>query len=162
MIIGDIFTWDDFPFPKNGAIKDRWFLYLGEGHSEGDVFAPFVSFLNTTTTQLSYYEDEGDRCQNLHILFKESDGYGFERDSILDVDQDFSSIDHNVFKDAETKNKILKVGAIPHSVLNKVYSLICKSKNIDWIVKKTIHDNLSAAGINGLSSLPPKRSFKIY
>lgn len=72
---GDIFTWDNFPYPITGAIKRRWFVYFGDD----GIFGIYV-YIFTATTNFDMQDEDS-------ILFKKGE-YGFIENCILNVSID--------------------------------------------------------------------------
>ena len=148
MQLGPVFIWKKFPHSKDGNIKDRYFIYVGESHFPDN---PIHIFLITTTTRKVYYEIGGSR-ENHNIYKFKAGSFGFVEDSILDVDSYY-----NLEKDDldSYKNEIEVIYRLPVDVLTNIYALILQSKNISLKVKKDIYISYNHANIIGLKR--PKR-----
>ena len=147
MEVGTVFLWDNFPFSKlsGSSIKPRWFIYLGKTTITS---SPIFVFLGTTTTQLHYYESNGERCGHLFIKFGEGE-FGFEKDCVLDLDKDlYVQIKESIFLSFEEDINIK--GKLSEQKLREIYNLILKSRRIPKIIKRDIHHSFNMAGISGL------------
>ncbi len=142
--VGDIFTWENFPYPITGEIKRRWFIYFGDGG-----YFSIDVYLFTTTTNM-------DRNNEDSIIFQKGE-YSFTRDCILNVGQNHYS--KNITKvdiDKHIKNgNINKVSKLQENKIREIYNKVLKSKYISHIDKIAIHDALNRAGIINLTK--PKK-----
>lgn len=142
--VGDIFTWENFPYPITGEIKRRWFIYFGDGG-----YFSIDVYLFTTTTNM-------DRNNEDSIIFHKGE-YSFTRDCILNVGQNHYS--KNITKvdiDKHIKNgNINKVSKLQENKIREIYNKVLKSKYISRIDKIAIHDALNRAGIINLTK--PKK-----
>lgn len=145
--IGDIFTWENFPYPITDEIKRRWFIYFGDGG-----FLSVDVYIFTTTTNM-------DRKDADSILFKKGE-YSFERDCILNVGRNHYS--KNINKDDIEKHiqngSINKKSKLPDNKIREIYNKVLKSKFINYKDKMAIHNALNIAGITKLEK--PKRRTK--
>lgn len=138
MNVGDIFRWTNFPCPKHGNIKSRWFIYLG---NSGIYNTTIYIHILTTTTNLSNITGS---C----ISFKKGE-CGFESDCVANIDNDFYN---NLTNETIEKNKndIEIIGAIPENKLKYIYKKVLESKRISKIVKMDIYNSFNLNNITGL------------
>ncbi|MCX6383160.1 MAG: hypothetical protein NTV16_01535 [Actinobacteria bacterium] len=148
MDIGCIFKWNKFPYQKDGVIKDRYFIYLGKT----PIFSITCEYhLFTTTHELQYYNDNGNRVKNKFIRLKK-DEFKLPLESVLDLDVGLHSISEN--KIIDNKNiEILDYAS--EEFIKRVYVLILESGFISTVVKMDIYETLNRNGIFGLEK--PKR-----
>ena len=143
MEVGDVFVWKNFPYPKHGNIKDRWFVFLGHTRFPD---TPIFAFISTVTTQIQHYEKSGDRATHLFKKFKKGD-FGFPEDCILDLD----TIYDNIKLDKLTASPDTEIkGKIDTPTLKEIYSLLVLSQKISRKVKCYIYESFNYAGITGL------------
>ena len=147
--IGDIFTWENFPYPISGGIKRIWFIYFGDGGSSSEYV-----YIFTTTTNM-------DRKNEDSILFKKGE-YSFESDCILNVGHNHYS--QNITKVHIRKHiedgNINKKGKLQINKIREIYNKVSKSKIINYKDKTAIHNALNMAGITNLES--PKKRNRIW
>ncbi len=145
MEVGDVFLWRNYPFAVTGKIKDRWFLYLGR-YSE-DPFSEVYLLIPTATTQLNHFEQGGSRADHSYVMIKASDGFGFERDCVIDFDEIFYDITEHEFRSYE--DDIVPKGNIDKEpVLRKIYEAVQAARYIDRCIKLQVRDNLRSIGIS--------------
>jgi hypothetical protein len=149
MKVGTVFIWRDFPFQRDGIVKDRYFIYLGKSRDPDN---PIMVFLFTATSQVHYYEEWGSRTGHNYIKFK-SGQYCFTEDCIVDVDSIYNNLKETDFlnhtEDIEEKTVLTEF------TLKRIYNLILKSKYISMKIKQDIHTNYNFDGITGLKN--PRR-----
>lgn len=157
MDVGDVFTWDQYPY-SNEETKRRWFVYLGEYKDNPDPFDDTSSIMiiaPTTTTQTQYYEPGERRAENPFVRFSPNEGFGFTEECILDLAHGDLVIPQDIFlKDVESQ-KIQIKGKLSDQKLREIYDKIYHSRGYSLMLKLQIHDNLNKAGISNLPK--PKR-----
>src|SRR5690606_5144995 len=143
--VGTIFKWKNFPNPKSGEPKTRWFIYLGKTSA---LFPPEKYIISTTTTQISHFEIGGLREKHDYIKYDQQSS-PFNKECILDLDEipysDLLSIlinndDIEVMGELNTNKKL------------HLYNRILKSEKFSKILKKDIHTSLNNDGITGLKN----------
>ena len=152
MQLGSVFIWKNFPYCKDGNIKNRYFLYIGESHFPVN---PVHIFLITATTRKMHYEIGGSREEHNIYKFK-AGSFGFVEDCILDIDFLQSNITKSAFNSCQ--NEIKEVGKLPEKELKEIYNLILKSKYINLKVKQDIYSSYNHTNITGLKR--PKKNKK--
>lgn len=148
MQLGSVFVWEKFPHSKDGQVKDRYFINIGESHFPN---YPIHIFLITTTTRKAYYQVGGSREKHNIYRFK-AGSFGFMKDSILDVDS-YYSLEKDVLDSC--KNEIKEICQLPEQVLKNIYSLVLQSKYVPFQIKNDIYISYNHANIMGLKR--PKR-----
>lgn len=144
--IGTIFKWINFPFQKDGEIKNRYFIYFGK---TAFGLQPVMFHFFTTTTQLHFYNSYSGSWQD-GLFFKISAGqYGFPSDCILDIDIGLESIADSSLIGQE----IEFIGCLSHVDMKLIFELIRKSRNISPIIKKDILSSLRTGGVTGIRSI---------
>jgi hypothetical protein len=151
MQLGSVFIWKNFPHPhnKDGNIKDRYFIYVGESHFP---INPVHIFLITTTTRKIHYGIGGSREKHNIYKFK-AGSFGFVKDSILDLDSYYTLEKGDL---DSCKDEIEVICKLPEDILKKIYALLLQSKNIPLKIKKDIFISYNHANIIGLKR--PKRN----
>lgn len=143
MEIGCIFKWKDFPYQKDGIIKDRYFIFMGRT----SIFSLTTDYyLFTLTAELNYYEKNSKRSNNLFILIKKGN-YRLPEDSIIDIDVGLHTIQENKILN---NNKIINLGQISEELIRKIYNFVIITKYISKKVRIDIYDSLNKSGIYGL------------
>ena len=152
--LGDVFTWEQYPYHIEGEPKRRWFVYLGEYKENPDPFEGNVMIIApTTTTQIHYYEPRESRARNPHVRFTPEDGFGFAAESVLDLSNEHIVVAKSVFRSNETSINVR--GKVSHARLRLIYEKIRASTGYSPKSKAQIYENLKHAGISGLQ--PPAR-----
>lgn len=145
--IGDIFIWENFPYPITGEIKRRWFIYFGDGG-----YFSLDVYIFTTTTNMNRKDEDS-------IIFKKGE-YLFESDCILNVGRNHYS--KNITKDDIKKHiengNISKKSKLQNNKIREIYNKVLKSKFIIYKDKMAIHNALNISGITNLEK--PKRRTK--
>ncbi len=161
MRVGDIYIWHSYPRQKDGEIKDRWFLFLGEVRNVPFDDDPSIYVVSpTATTRLEYYEQGAHREKHLYFCFRKDSGFGFEKDCILDVTLPPEHWPKRIFLDFESKGLIEKKGELPKDILEKIYNKILLSSAYSYIEKENIKRNLNQElGLTGLRK-PSRRRRK--
>ena len=143
MQLGSVFIWKNFSRSKDGTVKDRYFVYVGESHFPDN---PISIFLITTTTRKMHYKEGGPR--ESHSIYKFKAGtFGFIKDSILDIDFLYNLKKKDLYRGLK---EIETICCLPEHVLKEIYDLILKSKNISLKIKENIYISYNQAGITGL------------
>ena len=144
--VGDIFTWDNFPYPITGEIKRRWFVYFGDDGTFG-----IYVYIFTTTTNFNMQDDDS-------ILFKKGE-YNFIEDCILNIGIDgYSKI--LTKEDIEkyiNNGDIKKKSKLTENKIREIYNKVLKSKRLSRRIKMLIHDALNRYGIIGLKTPPTRK-----
>ncbi len=156
MDIGDVFTWEAFPFSAEKPFKRRWFVYLGE-ISDGipsyfaDNLTPIEIMAPTTTTKLEYYAAGGDRDSHPYVLFSPDGNNGFESECVLDLSQSDGVIKKDVLDSYSKKGDIRTRGNIGNDKLKVIYDKICVSSGYSHKLRSNIYSNLKRVGVTGIS-----------
>jgi len=142
--VGTVFRWKDFPDPRDGGVKARWFIYLGDS---GYLSQVLIAYPCTTTSQINHFQDGGDRRSHDHYLFKKSPKSPFEEDCILDFDEPphtprKSSLENNL--------SIEEKGELDEQTLRMIYNRVCRSRTYSKVILMDIHESFNKAGITGL------------
>lgn len=142
--VGDIFIWENFPYPITGEIKRRWFIYFGDGG-----YFSIDVYIFTTTTNMDIKGDES-------IVFKKGE-YSFTSDCILNVGRNHysKSITKIDIENHINNGNINKINKLQENKIREIYNKVLKSKYIIHKEKIAIHDALNRAGIINLAK--PKR-----
>lgn len=144
MDVGTVFRWKDFPEPRSGEVKARWFIYLGDS---GPFSQVLIAYLCTTTTQIHHFKSGGNRSSHDHHLFQKAPSSPFEEDCILDFDER----PHAVAKSTLENNPCIEPkGKFDEQTLRMIYNRILKSKFFSKVVLRDIHESFNKAGITGL------------
>ncbi len=135
MIIGDVFIWNDFPYPKYGPPKPRWFIFLGDSCIlNGNVgYAYLISPTKQVDKYIEKYKDEKDYS---YLVFNKNE-YGFLKKCLIDNETGFYD---DIYNDVIINNKEIKItDNIENSKLEIIYNNILKShKDINPKVLKNI------------------------
>lgn len=159
MLVGDVFLWENYPHQVDGGVKRRWFVCLGEvKESPCETSDQLIRIVApTTTTQTDYYLPGGHRARHPTLDFKESAGYGFSCDCLLD----FGMPPEIWRKDEVEKNlecgSIQIKGHLPDEVMRRIYEKVCDSHSYPLILKKQIKAAFNGVGIMDLSDPPSRR-----
>jgi len=162
MKIGDVFSWDQYPYNVEGKHKKRWFVYLGEYKENPDPLdkdSPVMIIAPTTTAQLHYYNPGEPRAEHPHVRFYPKDGFGFVSECILDLAEADVVVRKTDFQNQEQLGFMEKKGQVTTSRLKEIHKKISNSKGYSWKLKYQIRENMNKIGITGLPKLPkPKRN----
>ena len=145
---GTILKWSQFPYPKSGKKKDRWFIYLGKTSL---LSTPILAHLCTTTTNIAAFKMGGERQRHDHKIFT-PEKYPFDEECVLDFDERPYSVPEEKLKN----NPDIKVkGALTEPDLRMIYNRILKSPAYSKQIILDIHSCCNAVGIINLKK--PKR-----
>ena len=132
MRIGTVFRWKNYPYPFDGEVKARWFVYLGRSSS---FLMLLFARICTTTTQINHFKPDGKRKKHAFVKIK-SGYYGFESDCILDLDSITTEVEERLLQD----NPDIEIkGQITEDLLRKIYDKIRDSKYISKKIKIEIY-----------------------
>jgi len=67
MQIGQLFLWNNFPYPKDNSQKTRLFIFLGKSNI---FLPPIVAYIITFTSQTQHYNPSSDREKILLLNLK--------------------------------------------------------------------------------------------
>ena len=138
MEIGTIFKWNNYPKSKDGIIKPRWFIYLGNSSILSD---SQNVFLFTTTSKTALYESGQSRENNKNIMkFKEGE-FGFDEDCVLDPF--FFKNNCTIEEFEKCKSDFETKGKLTNEKLRIFYENLYKENRIETIIKKDIRRNLN-------------------
>jgi hypothetical protein len=145
MKTGIVFKWKNYPKPRDGIIKDRWFIYLGASSILSEISNVFIF---TTTGKTKYYTPGNKRRKNKNIVNFKAGEFGFETDCVLDTfyfQNNWTLEEFERYKDDfEIKERI------SDEKLKVVYEKILKENSIQTIIKKDIRRNLNKIDIYNL------------
>lgn len=139
-----MFRWKDFPGPRGGEVKARWFIYLGDSGYFSQVL---IAYICTTTTQIHYFQAGGDRISHDHFLFKKVPNSPFEEECILDFDEPPHTLRKSIL---ENNPSIEEKGKLDEQTLRMIYNRLCRSSAYSRVILRDIHDSFNKAGITGL------------
>jgi len=142
--VGTVFRWKDFPEPRSGEVKARWFIYLGDSGLFSQVL---IAYLCTTTTQIHHFKAGGNRSTHDHHLFRKSPDSPFEEDCILDFDERPHALAKSTL---ENNSDIESKGKLNEQTLRMIYNRILKSRFYSKIILRDIHESFNKTGIAGL------------
>lgn len=145
MDVGTVFRWEDFPTPRIGEIKARWFVYLGDSGYFSQVL---IAYICTTTSQTHHFETGGDRESHDHFLFKKSPHSPFEDDCALDFDERPHSVEKARL---ENNPNIEQKGRLDDHTLRIIYNRVLRSRAYSKVILRDIHESFNKAGITGLT-----------
>lgn len=152
MRFADVVLWKDFPFQRDGIVKRRWFVCLGEFKECADPFDtmyPILMILGTTTTQLDYYADFEKRNNHPIVRFSPDETNGFEAECILDLSF-IKSFEKGLFAKFEERGDIEVVGHLSEEVMKKIYAAGIKSSFLSHSLKDTLYKSYTREGFVGL------------
>jgi hypothetical protein len=142
--VGTVFRWKDFPGPRGGGVKARWFIYLGDSGYFSQVL---LAYICTTTTQIQHFQLGGDRSSHDHFIFKKWPSSPFEDDCILDFDEPPHTPRESIL---EKNPSIEEKGKLDEQALRMIYNRLCRSNAYSKIILRDIHESFNKAGIIGL------------
>ncbi len=143
--VGDVIWWNEFPYPKDGGIKARWFIYLGRS----SVFhAPIFTYLCTTTTQIEKFESGGPRTGHASKRFDIKNFPVFDRECVLDFDEELYEINENII-DRHRFNIEIK-GSLDENTMRNIYKQLLRSGICSKVILRDIHESYNRDGITGL------------
>lgn len=119
--VGDVIWWNEFPYPKGVGIKARWFICLGRS----SVFhTPVFTYLCTTTTQIEKFESGGPRAGHALKRFDIKNFPVFDRECVLDLDEELYEIDENAI-DRHHSNIEIK-GSLDENTMRDIYKQLLR------------------------------------
>jgi hypothetical protein len=143
--VGDVILWHDFPYPKSGDIKDRWFIYLGRT----PIFSmPVFAFLCTTTTQAQHFAPGGDRSSHSYKRFDVCSFPQFEQDCILDYDEELHSVTEETVDRCQAQ--IEHRGQLDKNTMRNIYKQYSRPGVVSPIILRDIASSFNQDGIEGL------------
>jgi hypothetical protein len=145
LTIGDVIFWNDFPYPKDGEIKARWFIYLGRSPA---LLSPIFAYLCTTTTQLEKFEPGGKRAGHAFRRFDTKNFSIFERNCILDFDEEIYNIDADIL--IRCAANIESKGRLDENTMRNIYKLFLSSGTCSPMIMRDIYNSYNMSGIVGL------------
>ncbi len=145
LTVGDVIRWNNFPYPKNGPIKPRWFVYLGR---TSIVSTPVFIYLCTTTTQKQHFLPGGSRSQHARRNLDKRQFPFFEDDCILDFDEDL----HHVTQDQIEKciHDIEIRGRLEQDTMRNIYKQFSRPGVVSRMIMLDIHTSFNNDGITNL------------
>lgn len=145
LTVGDVIFWDDFPFPRRGFVKARWFIYLGRA----SVFStPVFAYLCTTTTQIQHFEPGGSRCNHTYKRFDVRQFPQFDRDCILDFEEEIHDIPESTIERCEAQIEIR--GRLDENTMRNIFKQLSRSGLVSAIALRDIIESFNRDGITGL------------
>jgi hypothetical protein len=143
--VGDVIRWDDFPYARDGAVKARWFIYLGR---TSILATPVFAFLCTTTTQHQHFEPGGDRSHHACKRFDIREFPQFERNCILDYDEDLHEIREDMIDKCRTNIEIK--GRLNENTMRNIFKQFARPGVVAHVIMCDIYESFNRDGITGL------------
>lgn len=143
--VGDVIRWHDFPYPKAGIIKPRWFIYLGRSST---LTPPVFLYFCTTTTQLQHFIVGGDRSNHACRRFDVRQFSIFEEDCILDYDEEIYALLEDKFIKCKTNIEIK--GTLDKDTIRNIYKQYLKSDVCSRMLLIDLHESFNRDGITEL------------
>ncbi|MFZ4439546.1 MAG: hypothetical protein ACOYOS_14045 [Syntrophales bacterium] len=145
LTIGDVIFWKDFPYPRDGFIKPRWFIYLGR---TGAFHTPAFLYLCTTTTQLHHFELGGNRSNHALKRFDVRQFPLFEKDCVLDFDEDLHMIAETDLKRCGALIEIK--GRLDKNTMKNIFNQFSRPGVVSRVILRDIFDSFNRDEITGL------------
>ena len=143
MYIGQLFSWNNFPYSKEGNLKPRLFILLGKSNI---FFPPIAAYLITLTSQTQHYEPNNYREKNTIVRFKKGE-FNLDMESVIDLDHDIYDF---ILESEIQNNKDIKIiDQISNVKLKLIYGKLLLT-GISKKIKNDIHQCLNSAGVTGL------------
>lgn len=123
MIIGDVFRWNNFPYPHNGLIKTRWFIFLGDScNLNGNIGLAFlISPTKKINQHISKYSHRSDYS---YMIFNTND-YGFRIDCLID---NMTGFYDTIYNNELSGNRDIRITEnIDNSKLKIIYNDVLKN-----------------------------------
>ena len=147
--VGQVLVWKRYPFQRDGILKTRYFVYLGDS---GNCTCLVECYFISCTTRLQYYQDGGERSGHI-ILRVDAGTYRLPMDSIFDFDLSFDSHHKESLQGYEADLSVLyQLDAVE---IRKFYEHICRSPKISLRAKQDVYRSMEKSGITGIC--PPQR-----
>lgn len=144
--VGDVIRWNDFPYPKEGEIKPRWFIYLGRS---SNITHPIFLYFCTTTTQLQYFNAGGNRAHHTLKRFDVRQFSIFEENCILDYEEGiYDNLTEDKFIKCEAN--IEMKGSLDSDTMRNIYKQYLKSDICSRKILIDLHESFNQDGITGL------------
>ena len=143
--VGDVIRWHDFPYPKAGNIKPRWFIYLGRSST---LTPPVFVYFCTTTTQLQHFNIGGDRSNHAVRRFDVRQFSVFEEDCILDYDEDIYNLQEDKLLKCEANITIKD--RLDKETMRSIYNNYLKSDVCSRMQLLDLHESFNRDDITGL------------
>lgn len=145
LTVGDVIYWEDFPNPRDGAAKPRWFIYLGKTA----LFSmPVFAFLCTTTTQTHHFEPGGSRSNHACKRFDVRQYPLFDRDCILDFDEDLHEIQETAIQKCKAQIQIR--GKLDENTMRYIFKQFSRPGVVSLVTMRDIFESFNRDGITGL------------
>lgn len=145
LTVGDVIVWNDFPYPRDGAVKARWFIYLGRT----SVFdTPVFAYLCTTTTQFRYFEPGGLRNGHAYKRFDVRQFPQFERDCFLDFDEEIYDILESTIDSCQAQIEIR--GRLDKNTMRNIFKQFTRPGVVSPVKLRDIYDSFNRDDIVGL------------
>jgi hypothetical protein len=145
LTVGDVIRWNDFPYPRDGSVKSRWFIYLG--HTA--IFTtPTFAYLCTTTAKVEHFNASGKRANHAIKRFDAKQFLMFERDCILDYDEELYDIQEDIL--GKCKDRIEIKGRLDENTLRNIYKQFSRADVISPVQMRDIYESFNRAGITNL------------
>lgn len=145
LTVGDVIRWDNFPYPKAGDVKARWFIYLGR---TSVLQSPVFAYLCTTTTQIDKFAAGGERANHAYRKFDSKQFSIFETDCILDFDEEIYTVDIAVVE--RCQHNIETKGKLDVETMRNIYKQFNRPGVLSRITMIDIHESYNRDGIEGL------------
>ena len=143
--VGDVIRWDNYPYPKSGDIKARWFIYLGR---TSIVSTPVFAYLCTTTTQTAEFAPGQARGNHACRRFEARLFPAFEQDCILDFDEDIHPVTDAMLDSC--REQIAVKGRLDKDTMRNIYKQFFRPGVVSRMVMRDIQDSFNRDGITGL------------
>jgi hypothetical protein len=135
MIIGDVLIWDDFPYPKHGPPKPRWFILLGDS-CDFNGNTGYIYLLSPSKLVDQHILRYSKKADYKYMIFNKNE-YGFKKRCLIDNKTGF----YDDFLNSELiNNQDVKItGNIDNNGLKNIYNEILKEhEDISPIVLSNI------------------------
>lgn len=137
MIIGDVFIWNNFPYPKIGPPKPRWFIFLGDSClMNGDI--GYAYLISPTKQVEKYIEKSKDHEDYSYMIFQKGE-FGFPKRCLIDNKTGFYD---DIFNDVIANSEEIRITeTIDNYRLETIFNNILKThEDINHKVLNNIKD----------------------
>ena len=143
--VGNVILWGDYPSPRSGKIKARWFIYLGR---TSVLTTPVFAYLCTTTTQLQHFDPGGSRSNHTCKRFDVRQFPLFERNCVIDFDEDLHEIPEATIDKCRAHIEIR--GQLDENTLRNIFKQFSRPGVVSPVILRDIFDSFNRDGITGL------------
>lgn len=152
MRLGDVFVWTNYPNPRDGNIKDRWFVFLGEtGPADPD---PVTVVYQTTTTRFDHYEAH-ERRAGCSVVRFEPESSPFDAPCLIDLGSFPPEVRPRKILEDAADDLVLK-GTLDLKIVREIYDKLADSQKWPRNAIMIVRASLERAGMTALKK--PKSS----